>query len=391
MRPSPARFLFTHKIVLTIVLLLALLFVAPYIAWSLLPHRGLSVVLVDKTTGGDFREHKTFFWLLEHWKYVNPETGDYYDPRRDFYGFFPQDSSYSTPSQMKLDDVDLLYIADTYGVYTYPMDYRQYERLIPETSIPITLKYGGLTSTELDAIERYAASGRRIIAEFNTMEDPQQENAEVQHRLEALFGLRFTGALGRYYDDVNAAPKWVKDVYKKQYHEPWNFSGRGIIITVKRAMGDNRPSVVVLTSSDLSHTPVYIRTTEHPLLSGTTDNVPYYYFFEFMEAAPTSKVIAQYEVQCNARGKEKMANAGLPLAFPAVVLADERGHRMYCAGDFADNEVDVLLTKYWGAEYMLSRLFSFYFVSDQTRFFWKFYLPMMKNVFQDAAVERRHG
>jgi len=39
-------------------------------------------------------------------------------------------------------------------------------------------------------------------------------------------------------------------------------------------------------------------------------------------------------------------------------------------------------------EFLLSKLFSFYFVSDQTRFFWKFYLPMMKNIFHDASSDR---
>lgn len=382
------RFLYTHKIFITIALLLIALFILPYLYWYIIPVSPLSVVLIDKTTGTNYREHTTFFWLMEHWKYVNPETGNYYHPATDYYGFFPSDSSFSRPEQMKLNDVDILYIVDTYGVYDYPMDYQQYERLIPETYIPIELRYGGLYAEEMDRIESYERSGKRLIAEFNTMQAPQTDVKPIQQRLEKVFGVKFSGALGRYYDDVNTASRWMKDLYQKQYRKKWDLSGRGIIITVTRGLGDERPGVVVLESSDLSNTPVFVRKSGHPMLEGTEDNVPYYYFFEFMEVDSSAKVIAQYEIQCNGKGREKMIAAGLPLSFPAVVLSDSTEKKIYFAGDFADNEVDVILTQYWNIEFLLSKLFSFYFVSDQTRFFWKFYLPMMKNIFHDASSER---
>ena len=388
MSRSKKRFLYTHKIFITIASLLIAVFVLPYLFWYLNSVAPLSVVMIDKTTGENYREHKTFFWLMEHWKYVNPETGNYYNPATDYYGFFPSDSSFSKPSQMKLEDVDILYIADTYGVYDYPMDYQQYERLIPETYVPIELRYGGLSSEEMDRIEGFQHRGRRTIAEFNTLEAPQADVKPIQHRLEKIFGVRFTGALGRYYDDVNTASRWMKDLYQKQYRRKWDLSGRGIIITIQRGLGDDRPGVVVLESSDLSNTPVFIKKSGHPMLAGTSDNIPYYYFFEFMDVDSSAKVIAHYEIQCNGKGREKMIGAGLPLSFPAVILSDSTERKIYFAGDFADNQVEVILTQYWNVEFLLSKLFSFYFVSDQTRFFWKFYLPMMKNIFHDASSER---
>ncbi|MFZ4622302.1 MAG: hypothetical protein ACOYNS_17200 [Bacteroidota bacterium] len=386
---SKKRFLYTHKIFIAIASILIALFVFPYLYWYVLPVTPLSVVVIDKTTGLNYREHKTFFWLMEHWKYVNPDTKNYYHPSTDYYGFYPEDSTFSETSQLKLDDVDILYLADTYGVYDYPMEYQQYERLIPEVYVPIVLRYGGLSSEEMDRIERYQRRGKKIIAEFNTMESPQVDVKPVQHRLEKVFGVKFTGALGRYYDDVNTASRWMKDLYQKQYFKKWDLSGRGIIITIARGLGDERPGIVVLEAGDLSNTPVFLRTTDHPMLKGTEDAVPYYYFFEFMDVDSSAKVIARYEIQCSGKGREKMIAAGLPLSFPAIILSDSTEHQVYFAGDFADNEVDVILTQYWNVEFLLSKLFSFYFVSDQTRFFWKFYLPMMKNVFNEASAERQ--
>lgn len=385
MQRSKKRFFYTHKIIFTIAALLLIVFVVPYLYWYIVPKTPLAVVVIDKTTGQGYREHHSFFWLLNHWKYVDPRSDEFYDGEVDYYGYQPKDTTVNDVSQLQLLQTSLLYIVDTYGVYEYPMEYNQYERLIPETYVPIKLQYGGINEEEMSLIERYDSLGRMSIAEFNTMQDPQLEVKPVQQRLEKLFGVHFTGALGRYYDDVNSAAHWMKDLYQKQYREKWNFSGRGIIITVKRTLGDERPGIVVLQSGDLSHTPVFIRNSEHPLLTETEDNVPYYYFFEFMELDSSARALATYEIQCNHLGKEKMAVAGLPLSFPAVILSNSEERNIYFAGDFADNRVETLLTEYWNVEFLLSKLFSFYFVSDQTRFFWKFYLPMMKQILHRAA------
>ena len=385
MRRSKKRFIYTHKIIFTIAALLLIVFVLPYILWYLQTKQPLSVVVIDKTTGDGYREHRSFYWLLRHWKYINPATKNFYDPKKDYYGFFPEDSSLSVSSQLNLDSTSLLYIADTYGIYRYPMEYKEYERLVSRTYIAIDLRYGALTNDEMGEIERHAKKGGMTIAEFNTMEDPQLEDTQVEHRMETMFGVRFTGALGRYYDDMNTASRWMKDLYERQYHTKWDFSGRGLIITVKRNQGDEKASVIVLGSEDLYHTPVFIRNSVHPLLAGTEDEVPYYYFFEFMQTDSSARTIANFEIQCTQKGKEKMISAGLPLSFPAVVVSDSADRTIYFAGDFADNQVEVLLTAYWNVEFLLSKLFSFYYVSDQTRFFWKFYLPMMKQVLQSAA------
>ncbi len=388
MRRTKKRFIYTHKIISVIVVLLIVVFVLPYIYWFLKPTTPLSVVVIDKTAGEDYREHRSFMWLLRHWRIVEPRTNEFYDEEKDYYGFQPKDSSYSSLSQLQLQHANLLYIVDTYGVYDYPMEYARYERLIPETYIPISLKYGGMSSDEMQMIEQYDSLGRMSIAEFNTMQDPQLDDRPVQIRLERMFGVRFTGALGRYYDDVNTAARWMKDLYEKQYRRQWDFSGRGLIITVKRKLGDEKPAIIVLESHDLAHTPVIIRNSEHHLLTDTEDNVPYYYFFEIMNVDSSARTIAQYEIQCNQEGKEKMITAGLPLSFPAVVVSDSTERNIYFAGDFADNRVETLLAEYWNVEFVLSKLFSFYYVSDQTRFFWKFYLPMMKQILHESVRQQ---
>jgi hypothetical protein len=377
---SKKRFTYTHKILLSIALILIIVFVLPFIVWSFLPNRPVSVVVIDKTTGVDYREHRSFFWLMHHWKYTKLDSVSYYNEEEDYYGFFPQDSSYSQSSQLQLSHADLLYITDTYGVYTYPVEVQKFEYLLPEQYLPIQLKYGGLTGAELDSIEKFTKSGGMSIAEFNTLQDPQSRDPHTQGRIGSMFGVRYAGALGKYYDDLRTAPRWMKDNYKLSYGTPWNFYGSGVIIIIERKRGDSRPGLVVLESSDLRSSPVILRNSNHDLLKKTDDKVPYFYFFEFVTVDSSAKVIAQFELQCTLTGKEKVLAAGLPLVFPAVVISDSTAKNLYFAGDFADNRVEMVLTQYWNVEFLLSKLFTFYFVSDQTRFFWKFYLPLMKEV-----------
>ncbi len=374
------RFNYTHKILITIAALLILVFVVPFIVWFFVPTRPISIVVIDKTTGADFREHRSFFWLMHHWKYTKPDSQNFYNDTEDFYGFFPQDSSYSEPSQLRLSNANLLYITDTYGVYTYPLGFEKFEKMLSDKYLPIELKYGGLTSVELDSIEAFKKSGGMSIAEFNTLQDPQSRDTITQQRIGSLFGVRYAGALGKYYDDLNTAPRWMKERYKQTSGEMWNYSGRGIIITIDRTIGDTKPGMIVLESSDILFSPLVLRNSDHDLLKKTEDKVPYFYFFEYINVDSSAKVIAQFEMQCTRSGKEKVLSAGLPLVFPAIVMSDSSARNLYFAGDFADNKVEMLLTDYWNVEYLLGKLFSFYFVSDQTRFFWKFYLPLMKEV-----------
>ena len=384
MARSKKRFNYTHKILITIAALLILVFVVPFIVWFFVPTRPISIVVIDKTTGADFREHRSFFWLLHHWKYTKPDSQNFYNDTEDFYGFFPQDSSYSEPSQLRLSNANLLYITDTYGVYTYPLGYEKFEKMLSDKYLPIKLKYGGLTNVELDSIEAFKRSGGMSIAEFNTLQDPQSRDTITQQRIGSIFGVRYAGALGKYYDDLKTAPRWMKERYKQTSGETWNYSGRGIIITIDRTIGDTKPGMIVLESSDILFSPLVLRNSDHDLLKKTEDKVPYFYFFEYLTVDSSAKVIAQFEMQCTRSGKEKVLSAGLPLVFPAVVISDSTAQNLYFAGDFADNKVEMLLTHYWNVEYLLGKLFSFYFVSDQTRFFWRFYLPLMKEVLDQS-------
>lgn len=389
MTRSSARTRHTRAIIAGIAVVLFVLFIAPYILWLLTPPTDLAVAVIDKTAGSDLQEHRSFFWLLRHWKYRHPQTGDLYEQEGTYYGFHPEDSSYDRPAALQLDGADVVYVTDTYGVFRTSVPQEEYEELLPERFIPGTHLYGGLDSTELSALESYAASGGMLIGEFNILQDPQERSAELRTRLERLFGVRSTGILGRYYEDLTDAPLWVKEAYAQQERTAWRHRGKGIVITHERRRIGGHPRVVVLGSEDLAYSPVFLRTTDHWSVRHAGDDVPYFHFFEVLGVEPGAQVAAYFDLRCTQQGKEKLIRDSIPLSFPAVVAEERTAPRFYFAGDFADNAVEPFLAHYWQAEAIFGRAYSLYYIPDQTRYFWRFYLPLMRDVLDHAASRRR--
>ncbi|AQQ54001.1 hypothetical protein [Planococcus lenghuensis] len=92
----------------------------PFFLWLLEPEETLDVAVLDKTVPQEnYREHHGLIWLLQHYKYRAAE-GEPYRNIADYYGFIPDeaDESYGIRTlPPSLDGTDLIYVADTYGVY----------------------------------------------------------------------------------------------------------------------------------------------------------------------------------------------------------------------------------------------------------------------------------
>jgi hypothetical protein len=119
-------------------------------------------------------------------------------------------------------------------------------------------------------------------------------------------------------------------------------------------------------------------------------SVPFYNFFEYLDLDSAAIPLADFSIQCTESGTRKMNAANLAVRFPAIVSSDSSFRKFYFAGDFADCDVPSLFTYAAEIEYPLKVLMHFYFVSDQTRFFWQVYLPVMDAIFE-RSVERSHS
>lgn len=89
---------------------------SPYWLWNIKPTTTLNVLIVNKTVPDQtYREHGGLVWLLNQQKYVK-QNGSRYDVKTDYVGFVPT-TKQERPWPTSLQSYDVIYVADTYGVY----------------------------------------------------------------------------------------------------------------------------------------------------------------------------------------------------------------------------------------------------------------------------------
>ena len=219
-----------------IILIFILAIFSPILIWVMKENKELNVLILDNTVPDTkYREHKGLVWELNNAKYVL--NGQRYNKEMDYYGFFPQeDKKYEikkVPSN--LEGVDIVYIADSYGVY----DREFYEENLEGSRS--RLIYGGMYKDDLNSIETYLTNGATLISEFNTFGSPTKNYTRI--RLYELLKVEWSGWIGRYFYDLSKdleVPIWAISNWEAQYGKDWNFSGPGFVFA------DESDHIVVL-------------------------------------------------------------------------------------------------------------------------------------------------
>lgn len=374
------------------VLVLAVLLVAPSLWWSNTPLRPHRVLVVDKTLPRpEWREHERVHWWLSHRRVASPRGDGIWNPSRDYIGYDPVAKRGTDLSDATLDSAQLVYIADAYGVYAgdylVDADTSTHGELEPSQRI-----YGGMTSSEVDALSRFVQRGGNLVAEFNTLEEPTSGTAAGE-RLGALLGVRYQRWLGRWYADLGSAdeiPRWMRERYERVYWKPWSFRGAGIVI-----FAETNDNIVVIDSSEFTADwpiTVEVEATDDPLVRGVVSGQPYWYWVSGTAPTDSGRVLAWYQLHVSAGAKRRLEDMGFAARFPAVVRHRGTGVRAYFAGDFADvglRPPPLMRTR--GLDW-----FGRYTARDkrpgvQRRFFWRVTIPLWDAMLaeSEAASARR--
>lgn len=373
-------------------LLLLILLVAPSIWWQLTSLRDHRVLIVDKTLPRpEWREHERVTWWLTHRRVVSPRGDALWDPTRDYIGYDPTSKRGTDLSDSALSSVNLVYIADAYGVYAgdYLMDNDTSTHGELEHSERI---YGGVTSEEVNALTRFVARGGSVVAEFNTLEEPTSGTAAGE-ALGALLGVRYQRWLGRWYGNLDSSdeiPPWMRERYEHVYWKPWNFRGAGIVI-----FSETDDRIVVIEASEFTaEWPITLEVaeTDDPLMRHVRSGQPYWYWVTGTEPTDSGSVLAWYDFHVTGDAKRRLEAAGFSARFPAVVRHKGSGVRAYFAGDFADVGVrppPLMRTRGldWFGRYQSREKKP----GLQARFFWRVTLPLWDAMLSesDASVNLR--
>jgi hypothetical protein len=366
-----ARGLIGWAIVTFGLLLLAVLL--PWAAWYLIPAKPIAALIVDKTVPENSRrEHTGLMWALNHLRYTRTD-GEPWRYERDYAGFIPLPNGHYQvrPLPSTARGYDLIYLADTYGVYV-----DDFERLnVAGTHSPKI--YGGMSPDEVRAVREGVESGATLVGEFNTFASPTTGAARAG--LEDLFGVTWTGWAGRRFDDLTPnveVPVWAVSDYAKQYGRPWNFTGPGILFVHEsgRLVVLAEPDDIALEGVTLGFEP------GRAAAYHARDAVPYHYWFDIVTPRPGTTTEAHYDLALTDHGRLLLARAHIPATFPAILRrAGPRAPIYYFAGDFADNRFVPSWTRYRGAA-LTARWMPATLQSVTNLFYWRVYVPLIETV-----------
>jgi len=370
-------------------LVLALFFSLPWLNWAFQPTHPLKLLILDKTVPDrSYREHAALIWSLNHFKIPHPEHPTWVK-ETDYLGYTPENPVTKKPGfgeKLKaeaLKDKDLLFIADSYGVYSQDEAEAKREKA-PDYSRKL---YGGLDDQEVDLIENFLNQGKALIAEFNTFASPTRGAA--RKRLEKLLNLNWTEWSGRYFEKLEhptEIPAWARRNWKQQSGSEWNFKGPGYLLV-------NENSRVVVLEFGKEVLPEGLRiykASHHPFMKDFGDEVPFYYWFDILKVQPGSQVLAEYRLNLTDQGHALLKKEGIPAQFPAIVLTETPSLRLYLAGDASDSALDLGSPSWSGRQTWFKNWPLDSPNPEQIDFFWRCYIPLMRNVYAYLSQHYSH-
>lgn len=372
-----------------ILLIFLIFFGIWFLSWTLSPKHSLELLVINKTVPeNDYREHRAIFWIAEHRRFSNPD-GNFYRTAKDYLGYHPETNKQEKLTQPDLEMIDLLYLADSYGIYDYEEGLEQYELQLPFEHQDIELIYGGFTLDEVEAVEQFASrTNRLVIGEHNIFGYPTNTNPEAALRLQAVFALNYTGWLARYYSDLNDAAFWLKELYETIYGQEWDLNGPGMAFIGEEAPAMNRQRDIVIITADQFNQPwPVIHNEGTPLTSGASDLIPYLYWIEVLEVLPEAEVLAYYELPLKEEAYPPLDRRGLPRRFPVVInyMPPGEAARYYFAGDFADQLPALLSPRFTGSA-GIQRFMSYLpGLPVEYRFYFQWYEPVLTKILKDTV------
>ncbi|MCC5894726.1 MAG: hypothetical protein JJU16_04630 [Alkalibacterium sp.] len=359
----------------------------PYMFWHASTGQTLEVLIVDKTVPDEsYREHQGITWALNHYKYLKEDQTEY-DLAEDYIGFHPQgESSFDITfldEETPNSSYDLIYIADTYGVYE--------EEFYGENQAGARseLIYGGLTLEDVTALETEVfLNDTPLIAEFNSFASPTDK--EVQERFTSLLGLEWSGWIARYFDVLDLEesvelPLWMIENYQDQTGEEWTFRNGGMVF-----VRDDDLIVVLEEGEGIEDEGVLFQFTEEgeSFFDDSLDSI-YEYWFDVVKPED-AEVLAEYTLGLTEKGIDRMSEYGIGNTIPAVTRNSESGAPVYYfAGDYADTESTPSFFRYKGLDW-LSKSISRLQYGGARSFYSRAYLPMMSRILEDTYTHKHN-
>ncbi|WP_100330258.1 hypothetical protein [Bacillus xiapuensis] len=365
------------KVGMLITTVLLLVFI-PIVLWFLDNDKELEVVIIDKTVPDEsFREHLGISWVLNFFGYRKSD-GSKYEPSADYFGYIPNEGEQADrirPFPRSYDQTDVLYLADTYGVYKEDLAKKTKARQGSRSS----LIYGGLQMEEWQPILKRLNAEKPLtfIAEFNSLASPTSE--KVRDSMEEQLQLDWSGWTGRYFAELNPKinqeiPRWVMN----RDSGSWKYRGPGFIL-VKES---TQEVLVLQEGKHFSGKGIHMKFTEEGNERfGLEKSADYAYWFDIVTPKNKEDVLAYYDWNLTGDGKRLLKEHQIPSLFAGVIETHHnRTTSYYFAGDFNDMANMPSVYRFKGFDW-IKKIAS---ANSEEEFFWQTYVPMMKKILEKA-------
>ena len=357
-----------------IILLVPVFLLLPWITWELTSFKKLDILVLDKSVPDNtYREHKSLIWLINYFKFSKRIL----DVKKDYAGTHPvagkNSFEYKQLSQETITP-DIIYLADTYGVYRENNLDRK--KLFP----------GGLQSDELDYILDKIQKGVGLIAEFNSINWPTK--VDVRNKLCRELGIVSTGWVGNYYDDLSIAsdsiPSWLIKLQKKISGNEWNFKGNGFVFSQ-----DGKKMFVLRNNIELkgNDSLKIIFNDKSRKRFEVSQSIPYPFILEWVKAGK-AKTLAEFHFNLTESGRKLLKKFDFPEKFPAVLeyIPEGIAPRFYFAGDFSDQKKSVFFLRLNGIDKLMRIISRSSDFDPIAKFYWNVYTPMLKTIFEEFSI-----
>jgi hypothetical protein len=365
-------------ILFVLVLLVAsAIFFVPRIMWRMMPEPADRVLLVDYTVPYvSGREHRGAIWLLNHWKYRSVD-GRSWDSVGTHVGYNPlQRDVQTTIAQQDLSKVDWLFVTDAYGVYQDDLRDIANELAHLDRSTRI---FGGLSDADAAAMLAHAARGAHTYLEFNGLEHPT--GAAARDTLEALFGIKWTGWVGRTFSQLNDTtdvPRWLPRLHRQHYGD------RPLPVGPTLVLVHDDGRLLLVEGRTLASAAPHIAITEAgaQVLKGASGGADYPSWFPIYTVHEGTELLAELVLPDQPKIAEVLRREGLSGGVPLLTrrITETGAHQIYMMADMSDTEFKAGRWDLAGPKWMqaISDFQPDMYIGHSA--FWDFYVPAVSSL-----------
>lgn len=374
-------------LLITIIVLIVILILPAigFVGWFFKEKKPLDIVILDKTVHSlDRLNHRSLNWVLANDRIVKSENKQKYLLRKDYYGFYPIKplrSKQFRRNDLRLadlinlaDSVDVLYCADTYGVF-----FNDWYQGISRNRRTRKL-YGGMNNNDYLFIYEMKLRDKLVILEYNTFDFPT--DAYERYKIEeGQFGIKSSGWVGQYYPSLAEVdvPVWMVNMHAKKYRTEWDYEKAGVVF-----LKGESDIVVLEEGKHLNSALPYITTDpENAAKYGVEEKVPFYGLFDVVDPKENN-VVSSFTFDVTEEGADVMdRRLMISPQIPAFIRDTLSGHSIYFAGDFAKSNMRPWTACFGSLNIVKGLLYSKDDLNDERRFFWLYYKPLMKTILED--------